>query len=256
MAKSKKKGKRKDEEEGEEGFSIGVSQETRNSIAGIFCFLIVIVSILAFIGKAGTAGVYFNLTTRSLFGWGFFIVPIAFSMLGIAFIRSIHRQIAKSALFGTLLFVLSVLGVFYSIGDGDSARRLIQGGYLGLGLGWPLFTFLGFWATMVILVGLVVVSVLLTLDVPIYQLFMRSSEEEDAVKEKEMSEKDMEANSKYLQRVEEQDKLPDMVTDEINKLIGLTQAGNLRVIVDEKSEKIEDEDDLLNPDPDYWKDKK
>lgn len=72
----------------------------------------------------------------------------------------------------------------------------------------------------------------------------------------EMSEKDMEANSKYLQRVEEQDKLPDMVTDEINKLIGLTQAGNLRVIVDEKSEKIEDEDDLLNPDPDYWKDKK
>lgn len=72
----------------------------------------------------------------------------------------------------------------------------------------------------------------------------------------EMSEKDMEANSKYLQRVEEQDKLPDMVTDEINKLIGLTQAGKLRVIVDEKSEKIEDEDDLLNPDPDYWKDKK
>ncbi len=191
VAKHKKKGKRGDGADDEGGFEIGISQETRNSIAGIFCFLIVIVSILAFAGKAGSAGIYFDITIRSLFGWGFFIVPIAFTMLGVAFIKSIHRQVATSALFGTLLFVLSVLGVFYSIGEGDSARRLLQGGYLGLGLGWPLFTFVGFWAAMVILVGLVVVSVLLTLDVPIYQLFVRSTEEEDFAKEKEMSEKDI-----------------------------------------------------------------
>jgi len=188
----KKKGKKRDEEEGGSGFSIGVSQETRNSIAGIFCFLVVIVAILAFVGKAGTAGAYLNVLAHTLFGWGFFIIPVAFAMLGVAFIKSIHRQIATSALLGTLLFVLSVLGVFYSIGEGDGAQRLVQSGYLGLGLGWPLFTFLGFWATLVILVGLVVVSVLLTLDVPIYQLFMRSTPEEDTAKEEEMRVKDIE----------------------------------------------------------------
>lgn len=194
MAKGKKKGKKRNEEDEERGsgMSLGISQETRNSIAGIFCFLVVIVSILAFVGKAGSAGVYFDLAARSLFGWGFFIVPVAFAMLGVAFIKSIHRQVAISALFGTLLFVLAVLGVFYSIGDGDTPQRIVQGGYLGVALGWPLLSFIGFWAALVVLVGLVVVSVLLTLDVPIYQLFMRSSEADDDAKELEMKEKDIE----------------------------------------------------------------
>lgn len=193
MAKSKKSSKkRSDEMDGEDApMSLGISQETRNSIAGIFCFLVVIVSVLAFIGRAGTAGEYFNTIAHSLFGWGFFIVPIAFAMLGVAFIKSIHRQIAMSAILGTVLFMLSVLGIFYSIGEGDSTARLIQGGYLGVALGWPLLTFVGFIASVVILVGLVFVSVLLTLDVPVYQLFMRSTREEDEEKEEEMKEKDM-----------------------------------------------------------------
>lgn len=195
MAKHKKKGRRNHNEDSEprSSFTLGVSQETRNSIAGILCILVVVVSILAFFDKAGSAGVYFDMGVRKLFGWGFFIVPVAFAMLGVAFIKSIHRQVAVSALLGTLLFVLSVLGVFYSIGDSaDTAQRILQGGYLGVALGWPLFTFLGFWATMVILIGLVIVAVLLALDVPIYQLFLSSSEEEDQAKEAEMKEKDIE----------------------------------------------------------------
>ncbi|MCC6934589.1 MAG: DNA translocase FtsK 4TM domain-containing protein [Candidatus Yanofskybacteria bacterium] len=193
MAKGKKRSKKRDEDDsGESSLSLGISQETRNSIAGIFCFLVVIVSILAFVGKAGSAGVYFDLAARSLFGWGFFIVPVAFAMLGVAFIKSIHRKVALSAMFGTLLFVLAVLGVFYSVGEGDAAQRIVQGGYLGVALGWPLLSFIGFWAALVVLVGLVVVAVLLTLDVPIYQLFMRSSEAEDDAKELEMKEKDIE----------------------------------------------------------------
>ncbi len=194
MGKHRKKSKKNgDEEENGKGgtFGLGVSQETRNSISGILCFLIVVVSILAFVGKAGSAGIYFNMTAHSLFGWGFFIVPVAFAMLGVAFIKSIHRKVAKSALLGTLLFVLSVLGVFYSTGESDAPARIVQGGYLGVILGWPLLSFLGFWATMVILAGLVVVSVLLALDVPIYQLFMRSSPEEDEAHEAVMKEKDI-----------------------------------------------------------------
>ncbi len=188
----RKRRKHNDDEEGGSGFSIGVSQETRNSIAGVFCFLIVIVSILAFLDRAGTAGAYFSQGVTLLFGWGFFIVPVAFAMLGMAFIKSIHRQIALSAVLGTLLFVLAVLGIFYSIGTTDTAGRILQGGYLGVVLGWPLYTFIGFIATMVVLIGLVFVSILLTLDVPVYQLFMRTTPEEEEAKEQEMKEKDIE----------------------------------------------------------------
>lgn len=191
MAK-KKKNRKKDEENDGRNLSLGISQETRNSIAGVFCFLIVIVSILAFVGKAGSAGIYFDMGARSLFGWGFFIVPVAFAMLGIAFIKSVHRQIAISAILGTLLFVLSCLGAFYIVGEGDTATRILQGGYLGVALGYPLLTFVGFWASMVILVGLFIVSVLMALDLPIYSLFMRSTPEEDEAKEAEMRERDIE----------------------------------------------------------------
>ena len=45
---------------------------------------------------------------------------------------------------------------------------------------------------MVILAGLVIVSILLTLDVPIYQLFMRSNPEDDEAHEAVMKEKDIE----------------------------------------------------------------
>ena len=114
MAKHKKKGRKNgDEEENGKagGFGLGISQETSNSIAGIFCFLIVVVSILAFIGKAGSAGIYFNMIAHSLFGWGFSLFR-GVRHVGVAFIKSIHRKVAMSALLGTLLFVLSVLGVF------------------------------------------------------------------------------------------------------------------------------------------------
>ena len=95
-----------------------ISQETRNSIWGISSFIAAILSVLAFIGGAGSAGNYFNFWSRSLFGWGFFIVPIAFVMFGVAFIKSINRNIARGAMLGTFLFVLASLGTFFIIGNG------------------------------------------------------------------------------------------------------------------------------------------
>lgn len=68
-----------------------------------------------------------------------------------------------------------------------------------------------------------------------------------------LTKEDMEANTKYLEMIEAKNKLPDTITDEIDRLVGLTQEGNLRVIVDENSEKIIDEDDMFSADDDIWK---
>src|SRR3989338_7678139 len=112
MARQKKKEKHaKSKEERVSRFDI--SQETKNSIWGIGSFILAVLSILSFIGKAGVAGEGFNIFARSLFGWGFFIVPVAFLLLGFSFVKSISRKIYHSAVFGTLLFVGSILGIFY-----------------------------------------------------------------------------------------------------------------------------------------------
>ncbi|OGN16162.1 MAG: hypothetical protein A3C81_03030 [Candidatus Yanofskybacteria bacterium RIFCSPHIGHO2_02_FULL_46_19] len=156
---------------------LDISQETRNSIWGIASFILAVLSVLSFAGKAGTAGAIFDAFARSLFGWGFFIVPIAFLLFGVAFLKSISRKIYLSAVLGTVLFVLSVLSVFYIFGHGDFDTRLLQGGYLGVILGLPLLNLVGFYASMVILLALLFISLLVTLDVPIYRLINRREDE-------------------------------------------------------------------------------
>ena len=77
--------------EGPSRFDIG--QETKNSIWGILSFILAVVSVLSFIGRAGQGGALFDSFARSLFGWGFFIIPVALVLLGVAFIKSISRKI-------------------------------------------------------------------------------------------------------------------------------------------------------------------
>ena len=176
MARHKKKEKQIKSKE-ERGPRFDISQETKNSIWGISSFILAVLSILSFVGKAGWAGEGFDMFARSLFGWGFFIVPVAFFLLGFAFVKSISRKIYHSAVFGTLLFVLSVLATFYIFGSGDFNIRVAQGGYLGVILGAPLLSSVGFGASLIILLALVVIALLVSLNVPLYGLISKDEEE-------------------------------------------------------------------------------
>jgi S-DNA-T family DNA segregation ATPase FtsK/SpoIIIE len=160
-----------------------ISQETKNSIWGILSFIIAVVSILSFLGRAGQGGEFFNIMARSLFGWGFFIIPVAFILLGVAFIKSISRKIYFSAVFGTILFTLAILGIFFIFGEGDFSIRTTQGGYLGIILGLPLLKSVGFTASTIILVALILVAVLVSLDVSIAGLIYKNKDEEDGEEE-------------------------------------------------------------------------
>src|SRR3989344_5735675 len=115
MAKLKKKdkikGKRGSDREKAPAFDI--SQETKNSIMGVVSIIVAVLSVLSFFGSAGKAGEVFNTVSRALFGWGFFVVPVAFTLLGASFIKSLSRKIYWSAVIGTTLFVLSFLGAFF-----------------------------------------------------------------------------------------------------------------------------------------------
>lgn len=182
MAKLKKKdSKLKKVKEKPPKFDI--AQETKNSIWGIGSFIMVVLSMLSFADMAGKGGQVFNLFARSLFGWGFFIIPVAFIILGIAFIKSISRQIYTSAMFGTGLFVLSILAVFFAFGSGGFDARVAQGGYLGIIIGFPILNLLGFPASMIILPSLMLVSLLVAFNVSISGLIYGNKDEEKEEKQ-------------------------------------------------------------------------
>ena len=169
---------------------LGLSQETKNGIWGVVALGLAVLSTLAFFHKAGGAGELFATISKSLFGWGIFLVPAGLLMLAVALFKSISRKIYSSALIGTVLFILGFLAIFNILGKGDFATRVHQGGYLGLALGLPLFKAVGFTSSFIILVILLFVSVLIALNIPVHKLFWRSGEEGEELGEEEEELKD------------------------------------------------------------------
>ncbi len=164
---------------------LGLSQETKNGIWGVVALGLAVLSTLAFFHRAGGAGELFATVSKSLFGWGIFLVPVGLLMLAVALFKSISRKIYSSAIIGTVLFILGFLAIFNILGKGDFATRVHQGGYLGLALGLPLFKAVGFSASFIILVILLFVSVLIALNIPVHKLFWRGSEEGEETEEEE-----------------------------------------------------------------------
>ncbi|MEK7506487.1 MAG: DNA translocase FtsK 4TM domain-containing protein [Patescibacteria group bacterium] len=187
---SKKKRKARELKETEEQRAVlGLSQETKNSVFGVISVGLALISTLAFFNQAGGGGRLFAALARQLFGWGIFLVPIAFALLGAAFFKSVSRRVYVSAIVGTMLFVLSFLGVFHIIGDGDLALRVSQGGYLGLIIGFPLFKSVGFITSFIILIILLLVSVLVVLDIPVYGLLAKPEAGEETEEEENLEDK-------------------------------------------------------------------
>lgn len=154
-----------------------LSQETRNSIWGVVSFALAIIAVLAFFHKAGAAGELFSRASKSLFGWGIFLIPLGLMLLGASFLKSISRKIYTSAVLGTALFVLSFLALFYIVGGENISGRIEQGGYLGVVLGFPVLKSFGFTASFIALLFLIFVSLLVSLNIPVHRFFAKSEEE-------------------------------------------------------------------------------
>jgi DNA segregation ATPase FtsK/SpoIIIE, S-DNA-T family len=177
MGRRKKKHK-KDDFGDDKGPMFDISQETKNSIWGVFSFIFAVLAAMSFMGMAGRAGEMFSAISKSLFGWGFFIIPIAFILLGASFIKSISRRIHISAILGTTIFSLSILALFFIVGSGSLSDRIVQGGYLGVIMGFPLLESVGFMASVIILIALIFIAFLVTLNIPLHRL-VKKEENED-----------------------------------------------------------------------------
>ena len=181
MTKLKKKEKARLKARAERSPAFDISQETKNSIFGVVSIILAVLSALSFFGKAGAAGEIFNSISKALFGWGFFLVPFAFIILAVAFIKSISRKIYLSAVIGTLLFMLSILGAFFIFGEVNFTERVHQGGYFGIVLGLPLLKSVGPIASWVILMATLVVSMMVALNLPFYKLIKKEEAERPLV---------------------------------------------------------------------------
>src|SRR3989344_3377101 len=189
MGRKKKKLKNKeiDGEESKKGSRL--SPETQNSVFAISCFVLVVLTILSFIDKGGRAGDLFNNFSHILFGWGFFIIPIAFLLLGISFLKFYSRESKAPSILGVGIFVLAVLGIFFIIGnDQIFQNRVSQSGYLGVIFGYPLLNLFGFASSLIILLAAIFISFLVLMDIPLHRLIFKEKEENEEETEENLNE--------------------------------------------------------------------
>jgi len=141
--------------------------ETKKGILVVVCFSAALISFLSFLGGAGIFGQYFLKISQLFFGKGFFLISVAFVLVGIAVLiprfnlSGRGRPVYRTILIGVVLFVLSILGIFHIF------VSPLGGGYLGLVVGYPLITYLGFWASFIVFLSVLVVSILITFNISI-----------------------------------------------------------------------------------------
>src|SRR3989344_1493075 len=149
----KSRGSKIEKERGKNGVWSGVPEGTRHGILAITSFVIATLFILASIGKAGFLGNTIYQWFRFLLGIGYFLVPMVFLMLGIAFLKSIDRRFPLIRIFGSVIFIFSGLGIIEVV-------ETNQGGMIGRLISNPLLKLFDTYASIIVLGALFIISVI------------------------------------------------------------------------------------------------
>ncbi|MBU6142211.1 DNA translocase FtsK [Patescibacteria group bacterium] len=156
-----------------------VSPETERGVLAVALIAAAVILILASVHNAGPVGDEIFAGLTSLFGIGYYLFPTIFLIMAGVFLTMKEKKDKKIGmmLFGGALFVASGLGLIDILSAG-------QGGLIGSWVG-GIQNFFGTVGGIVITSTLLVISLLLTMNIP---LRLRSEKEEEAL-EKEAEQK-------------------------------------------------------------------
>ncbi len=155
------------------GFKMEVHPETKRWIFIIFLFAIAGISFLGLFDLAGSLGVFIDHILSLFLGWAKFIFPLILVVWGYALLNKDYK-IKPVNYLGLFLFVFSLTALLHLIIPFDQAVLAVDqgrgGGYLGLMLSYSFQNFMGFWASLIALIAIFVISVLLILNTSIDDL--------------------------------------------------------------------------------------
>lgn len=188
MPKISKDKNQKSKKTSKESFSMlsSLKQETKHGILALVFFVLALFFTMSAFHKAGVAGNFFFDIFRSLFGYGYSLVPVIFVLLGFSFAKSSRPDIAISHTISALLFFISSLGIMFILG-GNTA-----GGLAGQMFSFPFLKLFDIYASLIFLFAILIISVAIMFDVrpvvlpllkKIFNLFKRK--EKPYIEEKE-----------------------------------------------------------------------
>lgn len=166
-----------------------IKENLKGLILGIVFFAFGAILILSFFGLAGRGGEFLFSFFRTLFGWLAFLSFLPFFYLGYLFLKFRKEKIPSYKYWALLILILAIVSILHlPFVDNDLVLEQGKGGgYLGYTLSFLLKGLFGFWASLVIFLSLLAVSLILLFD-----LFKKKEKKEEKSEFTEFKEKRIE----------------------------------------------------------------
>lgn len=163
MARKNKKFEKENAEKEKEKIPV-LRSEARHGIWVVVLFTVAILGFLSLFDLAGSLGRVLADILKNLFGWGKFMFPFMLLILGYFLLKPEQYRLKSTNYLGIIFFVLSYSGLLHLFIKLDLAIEKIPqgagGGYTGLILSYPFQKIMGFWATLIVLLAIFIISLL------------------------------------------------------------------------------------------------
>ncbi|MFA5838785.1 MAG: DNA translocase FtsK 4TM domain-containing protein [Candidatus Paceibacterota bacterium] len=128
-----------------------IEKETVNTIWAILFFVLGIIFVLSAFNTAGEVGKYILKFFNYLLGIGYFLIPFILFVLGVSFIRPLKPELKVLKIISSIVLFISGLGLV----DLFSKQK---GGVVGNLISLPFLKFFDFYASVIILFALAIIS--------------------------------------------------------------------------------------------------
>ncbi|MDD5032116.1 MAG: DNA translocase FtsK 4TM domain-containing protein [Patescibacteria group bacterium] len=153
---------------------IELDPDTKKGIFIVLVLLFGIISFLSLFTLAGGFGVYLARGLTLAFGWGKWLFPVILIVLGLLLYNEDKYYIRGSNYLGLFLFVISFQALLHFFIEVQLWREIVVsgagGGYLGMSLALIFHNIIGFWGSLIILLGFLLISLMLMLDTSLNKL--------------------------------------------------------------------------------------
>lgn len=152
-------------------FSLDLEKHVMREIWAVCYLALGVLLFLSIYGQLGTVGDMLNSGLRPVFGWGVYVIPVLAFLISLTLFLSPKIHFGLSKLFGVLMLLASILGIFHlsiSIDDLYATAALgSHGGYIGFVSNFFLRALLqiGELGSAVIFIAALLISILMTFEV-------------------------------------------------------------------------------------------
>jgi S-DNA-T family DNA segregation ATPase FtsK/SpoIIIE len=189
-----------------------MKKETAQGIYAIIFFILGVFLILSAFNGAGVVGDTIFKLLSTLFGIGYFIIPVLFFLMSASYIRYLSSSFGALKKASALIFFLAGIGLVDATVNG-------KGGLLGGVIASPLIGLLDIVVALLILWGLVIASLLILLDAKLPPLsfftnMFKKQDSDDDYEDEDEYEEEEDEESEEEEDEEEEDEDEDEESEE------------------------------------------